>query len=830
MKKGFIKLTSSGNKFSVSIDFHNGKNPTTVSGWKESDEKFKDLEVDVLTESGIVKEVYLNKEKIYPKKQEKRKTNNSQPNSINQNFHRNTSSNYQRGENMQIPKVREARRDTIENDGSYDLPSGSAKAPYNFIPLQKENEVVYVNDLPTQDRFHKDRLTGYIELDIKTLTPVYIRDSLTKKEIEDSTKIKHDKSKYINPNFFSPFGEGKYAISGSSMRGMIRSLVEIISFGNFGYFDDKRLYYRGVADKYLADIYRKYLVSGKNENYLPKMKAGYLYKRSQDNYIIKPAKAIEGTQWYKVNYTTVKGNKNHDKLFFIPQKVEDHYHQRISGNLRYPLIQNISKEKKTNTIEGILIISGHIQRKHMHWIINLPEEGKEIKVSESVIEEYKGDSSREEKADLFNEKYHKEISGLGIPCFYLSEVNEQNEEEIIAFGYTGMFRLPYEKTIGDLIPTKQKPITSLNGKYENLDYANAIFGFVYDPKKNEEEYNRIIKAIAGRVSFSDFISDEVELMEELVPKILSNPKPTTFQHYLEQSRVSENGRERKHYNSNTNIRGNKLYWHQSNVSHNAFVENDVIIYTDVHQDKIRKVTISQNELIEYVRKYNSENFSDAAKDNIHKELINKVIKQLGRNTLPQDDKELKKEVKEHFSQYTIIKPIKKASFKGKIYFENLSEKELGCLLFALDLPQDCAHKIGMGKSYGLGSIKVTPTLYISNRSSLENGRYSSLQFEWKDIPKSIQSSEYYKNSFSVGLSSALSSNIQNWKQLWETPRLRELRKMLNLKNDLMNDKLSYMQISRFTGKIKENSQGQKKPDTENDFKNRPILSQPTKYK
>ena len=72
---------------------------------------------------------------------------------------------------------------------------------------------------------------------------------------------------------------------------------------------------------------------------------------------------------------------------------------------------------------------------------------------------------------------------------------------------------------------------------------------------------------------------------------------------------------------------------------------------------------------------------------------------------------------------TKIRPVKpNTEFKFRIRYENLSGNELGALLFALKMPEGCAHKIGMGKPYGLGSVKITPELYISKR----NKRYLTL--------------------------------------------------------------------------------------------------------
>ncbi len=73
-----------------------------------------------------------------------------------------------------------------------------------------------------------------------------------------------------------------------------------------------------------------------------------------------------------------------------------------------------------------------------------------------------------------------------------------------------------------------------------------------------------------------------------------------------------------------------------------------------------------------------------------------------------------------------INPLKAgARFKGQVRFWDLTRTELGALLrvfyLAKDGEEDIAYKIGMGKSIGLGSIRMVPTLCLEDGS-----RYQSL--------------------------------------------------------------------------------------------------------
>lgn len=56
------------------------------------------------------------------------------------------------------------------------------------------------------------------------------------------------------------------------------------------------------------------------------------------------------------------------------------------------------------------------------------------------------------------------------------------------------------------------------------------------------------------------------------------------------------------------------------------------------------------------------------------------------------------------------------TFLFQIQFENLSNEELGALLWVLDVAKDTGYrlKLGMGKPYGLGAIKITSTLHLQD--------------------------------------------------------------------------------------------------------------------
>jgi CRISPR-associated protein (TIGR03986 family) len=565
-----------------------------------------------------------------------------------------------------------------------------AYAPYNFIPLNKK---VVTIDIDTENRpygltfdaYHINYYTGWIDIQIETITPIFIRST---KELS---------------GFYAP--SGKPAIPGSSLRGMTRQMVEMVSFGKFGFFNDKKtLYYRGLADRSnLGNEYRNRMSSYDRNRKIAAYKvfAGIIRKKGLFYFIIR-------TEFDRIPKGKAKrlianlGKKYKEFEFYDLQNLEEYkdYYLVVSGNMKNKkhdwLIKKAKADSKTN-----------------------PDKKHNIPILDEDIRNYKNDNTRKVLKDE-DEKVLPSILNLidlldkgkeinEVPCFYVMWKDKQGNDRV-SFGHTAMFRLAYEKSSGDHVP---KELTD----NDSCDIAGAIFG-------NETHF-------AGRVFFDDALirkkhDDEEVFWGEKYHKILSGPKPTTFQHYLVQT--EDNIKNRKHYNSNSSIRGNKVYWHK--------------------------------------------NGNDWEETNIENR-------------------------KKHPKQYANAKinPIKSGvRFFGRIRFENLSDIELGALLFSLELPDGCYHKIGMGKPIGLGSIKISPKLYLSDRKK----RYQNLFAEWTNKTTEYRDKQYFANAFEKHVLQEIGEN--NIESLWRTNRLKELLAMLHYDTGRKLDDentIEYMELESF---------------------------------
>lgn len=128
-----------------------------------------------------------------------------------------------------------------------------------------------------------------------------------------------------------------------------------------------------------------------------------------------------------------------------------------------------------------------------------------------------------------------------------------------------------------------------------------------------------------------------------------------------------------------------------------------------------------------------------------------------------------------------LKPLKTFSFK--VEFKNLTDIELGMLIYALELEKDLLHKIGRGKALGLGSCKIS----IDSFELFEENRYNFSSFtpNRKVKDKNIYL-EKIKNRY-------LENNSQ----------VKQLRVILNEKNNLDFSRGAYLRRDSNKGNMPE---------------------------
>ncbi|MBI4650845.1 TIGR03986 family CRISPR-associated RAMP protein [Candidatus Desantisbacteria bacterium] len=245
-----------------------------------------------------------------------------------------------------------------------------------------------------------------------------------------------------------------------------------------------------------------------------------------------------------------------------------------------------------------------------------------------------------------------------------------DDKSILEFGPVSMFKSAENASLKEILP-KQIINSKLDEKH--LCSASRLFGWTPEKDENNKQ------GISGRVRFkvactANKVIEDMDI-KSIPLKILASPKPQYYPFYLK----AKNGTAGAAYYtqnidtpwSNTPgvIRGRKFYLH--------------------HPDPTPVNWEAYLSLI-------SEKLSDDAGKNI--------IKDKNGNDV---------EIFPHTKFNSTCKVLfKKTKFKGAIEFESLDTYELGMLLWCLTLSENPvessekhAHKLGMGKGIGMGSVR-----------------------------------------------------------------------------------------------------------------------------
>ena len=674
-----------------------------------------------------------------------------------------------------------------------------ARAPYNFVRLPER--IITVELPPDQDIYSGN--TGFITCEVVTRSPTYIRGMSTPESLKLQTELEKAEEERINANrkvsqqekdtrneqestikelqapFFSS-GE-RSLIPGSSLRGMIRNIVEIITYSKIRWVGNEPSFsFRAVAAQNndpLRDPYRNLIGSnGKN------IRAGYLNKVG-DQWEIQPArmpsdqKLPETSGYLKVKERNIDtrllpGYLEFNSPNYLPQIFDVCFDTSVGKDRNgrpITAISHIGPRGAGFKYNGVMVSSGNMletgkssqksPRKNLALILEASSK-KKIRISTQAVNDYLVSLTPYQKENLT--AWGGEEWGClcdGAPVFY---IDPGRDNEVIYFGHSPNFRVPIRLPGADHASNPLDFIPSEMRKDEVMDSADAIFGWTPEPDSQRKS------SCAGRVFFGDatLLTEGEDIWfkpqtKTITPHVLSGAKATTFQHYLVQDKALGHDPDSKktlaHYGTlppGTQIRGRKQYWHQGS--------------------------------------------SPQIEANTTKEL-------------------------EHESQLTRIQPLKAGvRFAFTVRFENLSETELGAILWALQPhgngDETCVHKIGMGKPLGMGAVHIDRVdLHLTDRVNKRYARLfdESAEIKWNEGFDAIEND--FAGSFEQTMLTATSETNSGVTSFAELPPVQDLITMMAWRGEdpgiTWSEWTRYMEIEHGSGKL-------------NEFKERPVLPTP----
>jgi len=387
----------------------------------------------------------------------------------------------------------------------------SITAPFNFVPL---NEDVFFPDW-AEDVSHdvpfEDGESGIIDITITAKSPIFVRN--------------HSKDKENPSHEFCNYN-GEYYIPSTTVKGIVRNVLEIMSFSKIPI--DQKLHDQKMSVRDMSNS--KVLVGVANG-------CGFLKKNNTDEWYIEDYGSPRTIEYTDQNSKTIElANKQQIDCNFETAK------EKYDANSVYKIIQvDLDVKDLTNrdgkvigtkniassSINGEnahLILTGGIDNKKNEFVFSTSDKKsapiKSInKVAERFIEVYFNSDSVD--GNFWKSNYDNNI---GIPIFYKKE-----KGKIVDIGLSQLFKLLYPYTINNATKQHQKQVkVKIKDKEESdfaLDLAQTIFGITRDKASS----------LKGRVQFSHFKADTQPKIFDTITTILGSPNPSYYPEYIAQN-------------------------------------------------------------------------------------------------------------------------------------------------------------------------------------------------------------------------------------------------------------------------------------------------------
>ncbi len=413
------------------------------------------------------------------------------------------------------------------------------KAPFNFVPL---SDTVYFPDWAekiSQDVPFSDGISGSIEIEIDAKTPIFVCDGHPQDK-QDNNETNGDNSNQnnnINPQSFSKTPDGRFFIPGSSIKGAVRNVLEVMSFGKMK-LDKRAMFAHREWDREQYDLL--------NPNEQSRLHCGYL-KRNGDCYVIndcdKPYRIantrideyleepifrdyFESDSRFDLNEVDPNTNLDPKTAIFKYKLLEG---KKAITDLRFSIDEDYAVEYRENRVKvdpngdftGDIVLTGQPDK----WKYSRQEKRKQFKgkgkfyefvFKNKIIHTYTIDAETFEHFKFIYENSDEwtRIKSLldsdkGVPVFFRPEGNDRIKD----FGMAFLYKLPYDRSPYDTLGARHKK--------DNPDLAECIFGKIGD------------KSLKGRVQFSNAFATEHEVDREY-RLTLSSPKASYYPMYIEQ--------------------------------------------------------------------------------------------------------------------------------------------------------------------------------------------------------------------------------------------------------------------------------------------------------
>ncbi len=456
------------------------------------------------------------------------------------------------------------------------------KSTYNFVPAPSEDEVFKPDwaDQVSHDIPFSDGESGEITLKITAETPIFIRNGHSK----DDAKIfeKHKMGQLPNPTLeekeaierYISFSHlkiseyKKYFIPATAIKGMLRNVLEIMSFSRMKQVDDNKFSLRDLSSN--KNFYMNQMKSTDGN----KTHGGWLKSDKDGNWSIsdcgEPARInhLQLKEKFDLGFRDEFLNKEpiNDEAKTAKYKYEQvSLQKQFKFNDTFKTIRQETRLKAyfdEEGEEGSIVFTGqpgkrkeigdnkkNYDGKYYEFVFFSRKNALEIKLTESQKREFLFvyNESDIENVSKDWEFWRKKLEkGESVPVFFKKE-----KAQIKHFGLSLLYKLPLEYSIHETAPYNS--YSSIG-----LDLAETIFG-----------KTGITNSLKGRVSISNaFVIKNTGHLKG--SEILGSPKASYFPFYLDQTK--KNGLIYSNFDRASILRGFKRYPVRNVISTGKYTE------------------------------------------------------------------------------------------------------------------------------------------------------------------------------------------------------------------------------------------------------------------